>query len=211
MRRSRLVFAAVLFSSLALVACGGGSKAGSSPSSARPSASSSAGGGLSAAAWVSQFCQFGKTLSDQIQERTDALQNFTPSTLQEAKQTFVDYLTFVLNEFTSLSNEFTSLGTPNVSGGQDAIDRAKNQFTLAQGELQQVLNQAKDLPTDDPNAFTQGIDAITASLDRTQPFGGPNGTLSFGQTELDSAFQADPTCQELNKSSGGGASPSPSV
>src|SRR5262249_53227968 len=127
----------------------------------------------------------------------------------EAKQTFVDYLTFVLNEFTALQSQITSLGVPDAPGAAEAIDRVKAQFEAAKAELQTVLNQAKNLPTDDANAFTQGIDAITTSLDRAQPFGGPNGSLSFGQADLDAAYKANATCQELDSESS--ATPSPSA
>jgi hypothetical protein len=203
MRRSKWLAFAALTASVALAACGGGSKAATTPSTA-----SHASGGVSAVAWVAGLCGFGETLSGQINDRTQQLQNFTPSSLEEAKQTFVDYLTFVLNEFTALQNQITSLGTPDVPGADAAIQHVKTQFQAAEAELQTVLNQAKNLPTDDANAFTQGIDQITASLDRAQPFGGPNGSLSFGQSDLDAAYRANATCQQLE--SGSSATPSAS-
>jgi hypothetical protein len=193
MRRMRLLAVAVVSASAIMVACGGGSHASTSADSSQS--------GRSAAGWVAGLCGFGKTLSGQINERTEQLQNFTPSSLEEAKQTFVDYLTFVLNEFTALQSQITSLGLPDVPGADAAIQDVKAQFEAAKAELQTVLNQAKNLPTDDAGAFTDGIDAITTSLDRAQPFGGPNGSLSFGQPDLDAAFKANATCQELESES----------
>ncbi len=196
MRRSKWLAVAVLSASVTLAACGGGSKSASAPS-----ATADGSGGSSAATWVAGMCGFGETLSGQINERTQQLQNFTPTSLDEAKRTFVDYLTFVLNEFTALQDRITSLGVPDVPGAGAAIRRVKAQFQAAEAELQTVLNQAKNLTTDDANAFTQGIDAITSSLDRAQPFGGPNGSLSFGQSDLDAAFRTNATCQELENQS----------
>jgi hypothetical protein len=200
MRRSSVLAVAALSVSVTLAACAGGSKAAStSPADAS---------GVSAAAWVARLCDFGETLSGQIDERTQQLQNFTPSTLEEAKQTFVDYLTFVIDEFTALQSQVMSLGLPDVRGAEAAIRRVRAQFQAAQAELQTVLNQAKTLPTDDAAAFTQDIDQITASLDRAQPFGGPNGGLAFGQSDLDGAYRANAKCQELDN--GGSATPSAS-
>ena len=195
MRRTRLVAVAIASVSAIMVACGGGSNAASTSSTSRQP------GGASAVQWVAGFCDFGKTLSDQINERTQQLQNFTPSSLEEARQTFVDYLTFVIDEFTALQGHINSLGTPDVPGARAAITRFKTQLKSAMAELQTVLTQAKNLPTDDPTAFTEGVDAIGASLDRAQPFGGPDDSLTFGQPDLDAAYKANATCQELESAS----------
>jgi hypothetical protein len=160
---------------------------------------------MSADEYVGKLCTSFKRVTDRIQERTSSLQDFTPATLEEGKQVFVDYLSFVVDQFTVMSDDLDALGTPDVPGAADSIAEVKTKFVSATAILQTALNQAKDLPTDDPTAFTQGIEGITAAIDRSDPFGGDD--VKFGQSELDAAYDANPTCQALNE--GTSASPSP--
>src|SRR6187549_3246148 len=116
----KLIVASAVLSSLALVACGGGSGASASSPSAPPASTSSSGGGMSADEYVGKLCTNFKQVTDRIQERTSSLQDFTPATLEEGKQVFVDYLSFVVDQFTVMSDDLDALGTPDVPGAAES-------------------------------------------------------------------------------------------
>jgi len=185
----RIMIGVALATSVALAAC---SKAPSAvTTSPKPKA-------LGATEWVAQLCAFGSTLNDQIQQATSDLQNASPATLQESKQLFVSYFDTTISTFQQIDGELAKLGTPAVDGGAAAVVKVTSQFDDALAALEKARTEAEALPTDDATTFSKAAEAIGNELRNTSI--GENGHLTFGQSDLDTAYQANATCQALENS-----------
>ncbi len=196
MRRFEFVIASCLVAVFGLAACGGSSSSSSSSSSSGAAA-------LPAAEWVARLCTAGLAFDDAVSAAQAAIQNTTPASLAEAKQQFVSFFDTSITALNQLESKMAGLGTPAVSDGSAAVAKAKVQFDQLKTALTKARTEAEALPTDDQNAFSTGADAIGNELSNLKI--GDNGTLTFGQADLDNAYKANADCQKLEN--GPSASP----
>ena len=178
---------------VAAVACGDGG--GGTPTS------SPTGGdeGISAEAWLADVCGATKGWVDEIVAMQQDLQaNLDPSSAKALKHTMVDYFDAIVAATDDMLEEIDAAGVPEVEEGDDAARAVSEGLTQARDVLQKAREDAADLPTNDPQAFNDRLQAIAQEVQtELTDVGDTMGQLE--SPELDRVAEDVPECQELEQ------------
>jgi hypothetical protein len=165
--------------------------------SASSATGSSMGGTTSAAAYAKEVC-------GAMVNWVNALKAQQPnigasSSAEQTKQALVDYFDAVISETDTMVNQLKAAGSPDVTGGA----AASQAFVTAMEGLQTAFHQLKD-KTDglDTSNTAQMMSGFTTVMKDFQTQMSAIGTQLQGlqsNSELDAAFTADPSCQQLSK------------
>lgn len=188
----RASLVALLAASLvALSACGG------------DDGGSAGGGGTDPNAWAKQVCGAVGTWLEDVQTKSAAIGESAGNagSLKEAKTQFVAYFDELVERTDQMLGEIDEAGDPDVEDGEAIGDDFRQTIEPMKDALADARDQAKGLPTDDPQAFSQGAVKAGESVQRE----GENIGKAFDEldkkydtAELERAFEDEPACGELS-------------
>jgi hypothetical protein len=167
-----------LTASLALLAgaCGGGD-GGADPESYAADICSAVGD------WVTAIQEGAGEIqpTEDPQGGIDALQSFLDDAVAETED---------------LISAVDDAGAPDVDGGEEFADDLKAAFEEAKTVLEDARDQAADLPTDDPAAFTEAASELGTSVQ--EALGAVGGELTEPDSEeLTTAFEETEECSAI--------------
>ena len=111
----------------------------------------------------------------------------------EALQSFLDD---AVTETEALISEVEDAGAPDVDGGEEFADQLKAAFGEAKTVLEDARDQAADLPTDDPAAFSTAAADLGTSVQ--EALGAVGSELSEPSDEsLATAFEEEEACTSI--------------
>lgn len=157
----------------------------------------------SASAWVQDVCTGLTGWLQELQRESTGLQQSvgaTPGDLNSAKADLVEFMTNAVGSTDEMIDEVQAAGAPDVdkgdeiqSGLEDGLDEIRQAFADAK-------TQAEGLSVDDPAAFAQGAEELSASLQEAGEKA--EGSLNdlgerYDAPSLDKAFEDEPACQQL--------------
>jgi len=116
-----------------------------------------------------------------------------PSSGVEAIQSFLDD---AVSETDTLISEVEDAGAPDVEGGEEFADQLVSAFGEAKTVLEDTRDQAADLPTDDPAAFSEAATELGGSVQ--EALGTVGSELSEPEAEeLSAAFEENEACTSI--------------
>ena len=187
-RSSRIALGVVL--TLVMAACSKGNPtSGGSPS----------GGGV--AAYVSGVCGAVSDWENAVQSLATGFpaQIQGASSLDAAKQLFVQYVDENVTATDTMIAKIQALGTPSVANGAEIQSKVVGALQQVDASFAEAKSKAEQLDTTNPTTFSSGVTDISNTLDsELSGLGDPLAGVS--SSELETAASADPACQKLNPS-----------
>lgn len=188
MFRNRRLFVVAALASVALIAgaCGGDDDGGGD----------SGGGGDSAdpSSYASSICTAVGDWVTAIQEGAGDIGTSTDA--KDGVEVLQSFLEQAVADTETLISEVEDAGAPDVDGGEEFADQLKGAFEKAQTILEDARDQAADLPTDDPAAFTQAATDLGTSVQEALSTVGTELQEPTDE-ELSTAFQEEEACQSV--------------
>jgi hypothetical protein len=154
---------------------------------------------LSPSAYVSGVCSAVLSWVQGVKSRSTALpaQIATISNLDDGKRIITDFLNGTVGETDVLISKVAGLGAPKVANGADVQSTVTKALQSIRATFVEAETRAKDLPTNDPNAFRAGAEQIGQSFQ--SELSGLDSKLGVADNpELSQAAQKDPSCQQLS-------------
>jgi hypothetical protein len=142
----------VVLAALALAAagCGGGGDSGSSASGTDPDT------------WAADVCGALQTWADDIKSGSQSLSSDLQSSsdLKAVKQKVVSFLDDVEKSTEKMVDDVKAAGSPAVKDGEAIQNDLEAGLTEARDSFDHALAQAKELKTNNPQAFVTGVTAM---------------------------------------------------
>ncbi len=186
-RSSRIALGVVL--TLVMAACSKGN----------PTSSGSPSGGV--AAYVSGVCGAVGNWENAVQSLATGFpaQIQGASSLDAAKQLFVQYVDENVTATDTMIAKIQALGTPSVANGAEIQSKVVGALQQVDASFAEAKSKAEQLDTTNPTTFSSGVTDISNTLDsELSGLGDPLAGVSSPQ--LETAASADPACQKLNAS-----------
>ena len=166
-------------------------------SSTFSSTGSPVGGSTAAAAYAKEVCG---AMVTWVNALSSAQPNISgSSSAEQTKQALVDYFDSVISQTDTMVNQLKAAGTPDVSGGAEASQA----FVTAMEGLQTAFHQLKDktegLDTSNTAQMMTDLGAVMKDFQTQMSAIGTQLQGLQSNTELDAAFTAEPSCQQLSK------------
>jgi len=179
-----LALAAIIAIFLPMAAAVGGASA---PAKAKP------------AAYAKSVCKSLSTWLTKIETAAAKASATPPTTPAKGKKALVKLVGSALTATKKLVGKLKKAGPPAVEGGGDVQSIIVEQFKQVQSTMTTARTSVKRLPSDDPVAFVAqsrtAQDALESGLESVQA--GLNIANDLDVAPLVTAFNAQPTCQEL--------------
>ena len=106
------------------------------------------------------------------------------------------FLEDAVAETETLISEVEDAGAPDVDGGEEFAEELRGAFEEAKTVLEDARDQASDLPTDDPAAFTEAAGELGTSVQ--EALGAVGSELSEPESEeLSTAFEEEEACTSV--------------
>jgi hypothetical protein len=169
-----------LLASLMFVACGGGDT-------------------VSADEFVGDVCGATRDWIDGVQEEAAALVTASdPGTSpEEGKEVLVGFSDGLIAETDQLIAAIEGAGVPDVPNGEATVERVTDGINAFKTTLEDFRQEIRDLPTDDPEAFSRESQEISSRFE--SQFNRIGETLeALESPELDRAAENNATCQEIS-------------
>jgi len=187
-RNKRLsMLAAVAALALFVGACGGGDDDGG-------------GGGegsdetVSAETYAADICTAVGSWVTAIQEGSSEIA--TSADASSGVEALQSFLEDAVNETETLISEVEDAGAPDVDGGEEFADQLRSAFDEAKTVLEGARDDAADLPTDDPAAFSTAAAELGTSVQ--EALGAVGTELSEPSDEsLATAFEEEEACTSI--------------
>ena len=187
-RNKRLsMLAAVAALALFVGACGGGDDAGDDDGG---------GGGdtVSAESYAADICTAVGDWVTAIQEGASEIT--TSADASSGVEVLQSFLEDAVTETEALISDVEDAGAPDVDGGEEFADQLRGAFDEAKTVLEDARDQAADLPTDDPAAFSTAAADLGTSVQ--EALGTVGSELSEPSDEsLATAFEEEEACTSI--------------
>ena len=170
----------LLVAAVALSACGGGTTK------------------VSPQTFVKDMCSalhtWGNALNRRVSQMTSAVQS-NPSPAK-GKQEMAKLIDGAVQDTDTLITSVKDAGAPDVSGGEDFVNRLTSSLGRAKSNLQSVRSEVDKLSTNSPTAFAAALGGVTKDLQNS--FNIVNSSLgNIKAPGLDRAFNAEPSCSTI--------------
>jgi hypothetical protein len=182
-RRLR-VLAAVAALALLVGACGGGDDDGGEEG----------GDSVSPETYASDICTAVGDWVTAIQEGASEIA--TSADASSGVEVLQSFLEDAVTETEALISEVEDAGAPDVDGGEEFADQLQSAFDEAKTVLEDARDDAADLPTDDPAAFSTAAAELGTSVQ--EALGAVGSELSEPSDEsLATAFEEEEACTSI--------------
>lgn len=186
---------AVLLSAIALAVaaagCGGGDSDGGDNASGTPPD-----------AWAASVCgalgDWVKDLQAESEELQPAMRDTTD--LKSVKEAFVTFIQDAEESFGETVEKVKDVGAPDVERGEEIQEDFVSALEEVEQSFSRAVDQANDLPTNDLQSFSTGVTELGQDVQTNLGKAGKGfNSLSdrFKSTELDSATDSEPACQQF--------------
>ena len=156
---------------------------------------------VSAEDWAKSVCSDIKDIEQRIEDETQNLGNsIDPNDPAGAKDAVVELLETLEGTMGDARQAFEEAGTPDVDGGEELADDIQQAFTDAEEAIGNTVDDARDIPTDDPAALATEMQKIGQSLQENTDLEGTFDDLEdrFDETGLKDQFEDQKECEGLD-------------
>jgi hypothetical protein len=166
------------------------------------SSTSTGAGTVSADTWVSGMCTAISGWQHEAQQHASAFKPDT-SSLENLKQSWLDFLDTNINDAKGLVGQLQALGTPDVNGGSEAASALTAEIQAIQGSFQDLRDQSANLPTTSATAFQTAFKPLLTDFETKVQTASSQIASSLSNPDLDKAFAAASACSSLQGGSTG--------
>jgi hypothetical protein len=191
--RVLVVFLSTIALAVAAAGCGGdGGDGGDSASRTTPDA------------WAASVCgALGDWVAD-LQAESQELQPAMRNTrnLESVKEAFVTFIEDAEERFGEAVEKVEDVDAPDVPQGEAIHEDFVSALEDVEQSFSRAVDQANDLPTNDLQSFSTGVGELSQDVQENLAAAGQSfNSLSDRSTELESATDAEPVCQQFKRRS----------
>ena len=169
----------------------------STAASSFSSTGSPVGGSTAAAAYAKEVCGAMVTWVNALKTQQPNISG--SSSAEQTKQALVDYFDSVVTETQTMVNSLKAAGTPDVSGGAQASQAFVTAMEGLQTAFQQLKDKTQGLDTSNTAQMLADLGTVMKDFQTQMSAIGTQLKSLQSNSQLDAAFTAEPSCQQLSK------------